>query len=70
MELPPLLSAKHIMFIFDCSRPKANAIMNEPHRPVWNPERKPGEMLRLHRDLFLSQLEQESRQANQANMPA
>lgn len=66
MELPPLLSAKHIMFIFDCSRPKANAIMNEPHRPVWNPPggRKPGEILRLHRDTFLAQLEQESRQAN------
>lgn len=62
MELPPLLTSTHIMFIFSCSRPKANEIMKEPHRPVWIPPggRKPKDILRLHRDLFLEQLEQES----------
>lgn len=57
MELPPLLSAKHIMFICSCSRPKAYEIMNQPHRIVW--QQSKGEMKRLLRDSFLDQLTQE-----------
>lgn len=56
IEYPPLLSAKHIMNILSCSRPTAYEIMKQPHRPVW----KHGKTVRLHRDLFLTQLEQES----------
>lgn len=59
IEYPPLLSAKHIMEICSVSRPTAYEIMKQPHRPRW----KEGEGLglkRLHRDLFLQQLELES----------
>jgi hypothetical protein len=57
MEYPPLLSAKHIMHMLSVSRPKAYEIMCEPHRPVW----RHGTLKRLHRDLFLAQLEEESK---------
>lgn len=69
MDYPPLLNCKHVMHILSCSRPKAEDIMRQPHRPVWNPNRKPGEIMRIHRDIFLAQLEQECRQ-NMANQGA
>jgi hypothetical protein len=60
MELPPLLSAKHVMYICSCSRPTAYEIMNQPHRVVW--QNGKGTMKRLLRDTFLEQLEQECKQ--------
>lgn len=57
MDLPPLLSCKHVMYVLSCSRPKAEEIMNQPHRPLWQAEFKG--IKRLHRDIFLEQLKQE-----------
>lgn len=57
MELPPLLTTKHVMFVMSCSRPKAEQIMNQPHRPVW--QEGPKGIKRLHRDIFLDQLKNE-----------
>jgi len=59
--LPPLLTTKHVMFIMSCSRPKAEEIMNQPHRQVW--QERPGGIKRLHRDLFLEQLKNECKPA-------
>lgn len=56
MNYPELLGASDVAKICGCSRPTAYVIMNEPHRPQW----RKGKMLRLHRDLFLEQLRQES----------
>lgn len=57
MEYPPLLAARHIAEICSCCETTAYEIMQQPHRPVW----KKGKMTRLHRDLFLKQLEEESK---------
>lgn len=61
MELPPLLSAKHVMFIMSCSRDKAYQIMKQPHRPIFQGDK--GEMLRLDRDIFLEQIKSECKSA-------
>ncbi|RCW44264.1 hypothetical protein DFP97_112128 [Paenibacillus prosopidis] len=58
-EYPLLLSASHVAEICSCHRSTAYEIMKEPHRPVW----RHGSKVRLHRDLFFAQLEEES-QAN------
>lgn len=57
MEYPPLLSCKHVMHIMSCSKTKAYAIMNEPHRLVW--QHGKNETKRIDRDEFLNQLKQE-----------
>jgi hypothetical protein len=62
MELPPLLSAKHIMFICSCSRSKAYDIMFEPHRIVW----RNGKNVRLLKEPFLNQLVEESKPVKSA----
>lgn len=56
-EYPILLGAVHIAEICGCSRSSAYEIMREPGRPRW----VNGKKVRLHRDLFFAQLEQESR---------
>lgn len=56
-DYPPLLTATHISEILSCHRTTAYEIMREPHRPVW----RNGKKVRLHRDLFLKQLEEESK---------
>jgi hypothetical protein len=58
MEYPPLLSAKHIAHICSCHITTAYKIMEQKHRPVW----RNGKMVRLHRDVFLAQLAEESQQ--------
>lgn len=55
-EYPILLSAAHVAEICSCHRSTAYEIMKEPHRPVW----RHGSKVRLHRDLFFAQLEEES----------
>lgn len=55
-EYPILLSATHVAEICSCHRATAYAIMKDPHRPIW----RNGSMVRLHRDLFFAQLEEES----------
>lgn len=62
MELPPLLSVKHVMFICSCSKPKAYEIMRQGHRIVWQKDK--GDMLRLLRDPFLEQLANESKRVS------
>lgn len=57
MELPPLLTVKHVMWICGVSKPKATQIMSEPHRKIW----KHGANRRIHRDSFLEQLANESK---------
>jgi hypothetical protein len=56
-EYPILLGATHIAEICNCSRSTAYEIMRQPGRPRW----KNGKKVRLHRDLFFAQLEQEAR---------
>lgn len=57
MELPPLLKVSHIQKILSCGKSKAYEIMHEPHRPRWNHPT----LVRIHRDAFLQQLEEESK---------
>jgi len=57
-QYPPLLTAKHVSEICSCHINTAYGIMRQSHRPVW----KNGKMIRLHRDSFLQQLEQESKE--------
>lgn len=59
--LPPYLTTKHVMFIMTCSRPKAEEIMKQPHRQIW--QERPGGIIRLHRDTFLEQLKNECKPA-------
>lgn len=56
-EYPPMLSASHVAEICGCNRSAAYEIMKQPHRPRW----QNGSKVRLHRDLFLQQLEEEAR---------
>lgn len=57
-EYPPLLTAIHVAEICSCSRASAYEIMRQPHRPRW----QDGDKVRLHRDRFFEQLEEEARQ--------
>lgn len=54
-EYPPLLTAKHLSEILSCHITTAYEVMQQPHRPVW----RNGRQVRMHRDLFLKQLEEE-----------
>lgn len=55
-EYPPLLTASDVAEILSCHKTTAYEIMKDPHRPVW----KHGKTVRLHRDLFFKQLEEEA----------
>ena len=57
-QYPPLLTAEHVAHILSCHERTAYEIMQQPHRPLW----KLGKMVRLHRDLFLEQLAEETKQ--------